>query len=97
MNSHRKMAQGETVWQQRLFLGGGFMGDFCILIFAFLHFVQNNTHLFYNKKIEILKKEITLSSCNDILQIQRKSVITGKKTVFPVTFYNFYNISVLCD
>lgn len=43
------------------------MGDFYILIFASLYFVQNNIHLFYDKKIEILKKEITLSSCNGIL------------------------------
>ena len=52
------------------------MGDDCILIFASLYFVQNNIHPFYDKKIEILKKEIILSSCNDILQIRRKSVIT---------------------
>lgn len=52
------------------------MGDDCILIFASLYFVQNNIHPFY-KKIEILKKEIILSSCNDILQIRRKSIITA--------------------
>lgn len=52
------------------------MGDDCILIFASLYFVQNNIHPFYDKKIEILKKELILSSCNDILQIRRKSVIT---------------------
>ena len=72
------MTQGKTaMWQKGLFLGGVIMGDFCILIFASLYFVQNNIHPFYDKKIEVLKKEVTLSSCNDILQIWRKSVITA--------------------
>lgn len=64
------MTQGKTAMSQQGLL---------VILYPYLHFVQNNTHPLYNKEIGILKKEITLSSCNDVLQIQKSLLLQIRK------------------